>query len=72
MNSVPVRVLEYHKRGDFDWSRKPECEVDIMPEWAKDPQPTPRAAPVANRAGNGTAAPNTGMFDDNAEGATNA
>lgn len=33
MNSEPRRVLEYWHRHDFRWSRVPEMEVDIQPEW---------------------------------------
>lgn len=27
MNSVPIRVIEYWERRDFDWTRRAECEV---------------------------------------------
>jgi hypothetical protein len=38
MNSIPIKVLEYWDRGKAysDWERRPELEIDIMPDWAKE------------------------------------
>lgn len=39
MNSVPVRVLEFWRRGpgNREWERVSEYEVDITPDWWLDP-----------------------------------
>jgi hypothetical protein len=35
MNSIPIRILEFWKRGDdFDWQRVEELEISIDVEWA--------------------------------------
>ncbi len=41
MNSIPMRVLEFWqqgpwKQGGYEWERKPELEIGIDCDWAKE------------------------------------
>lgn len=36
MNGVEVRVVEFWRKERLKWSRAPDLEVDVTPDWAKE------------------------------------